>query len=379
MYSNIKFFPNLNSLRFFAALFVLIHHGEVIRAKNSFQTFNDYSFFQNGGNAVKFFFVLSGFLITYLLLREKKQTKNINIQSFYFKRVVRIWPLYFLLVAIGALLLPYIFGILNINYDFPYTFSETWYLFLLFIPSMVTFRYGSHLLEPLWSIGVEEWFYIIWAPLFKWINKPLLFIGGIILLKLSLLLAIKLDWIIDATWIHLIKTYSFESMAIGGLGAYFLYHTPIDINKAYIKYKFANILLLCFTTSYLVLSNTLIPYINGLIISDMVFNSIVLNFLFLHLILYCGVILSKDHWLNGKWLNLGGEISYGIYMYHMLVIFVCIHFFKNTLLALPTYLNFILFYTFVIGGTLLISYLSKRIFEDFFIKYKNKFDRNIQH
>ena len=377
MYSDIKFFPNLNSLRFFATLLVLVHHGEVIRAKNSFQAWNEYSFFQNGTNAVKFFFVLSGFLITYLLLKEKKETNKVNILSFYFKRVVRIWPLYFLLVVVGAVLLPYLFDVLQINYLFPYTINETWYFFLLFLPSLVTFKYGSHLLEPLWSIGVEEWFYIIWAPLFKWINKPLIFIGSIIFLKLFLLIAINADWITNSTVIHIIKTYSFEAMAIGGLGAYFLYKTNIDLHQLFTKFKIVNYLLLACTISYLLLGSQINPYLNKSMVSDIAFNSLFVNMLFLHSIIYCGVILSKENWLNNKWLNLGGEISYGIYMYHMLVIFMCIHFLKNTLLSLPGYLSFILFYCLVLAGTLVTAYISKKVFEDFFIKYKNKFDKRL--
>src|SRR5690606_9574635 len=97
MYSNISFFPNLNALRFFAALLVIFHHGEVIRAKYGFLSFETTSFFMNGGSAVKFFFVLSGFLITYLLLKEKKERK-VHIGYFYARRILRIWPLYFLLV-----------------------------------------------------------------------------------------------------------------------------------------------------------------------------------------------------------------------------------------------------------------------------------------
>ncbi|MGN0001878.1 MAG: acyltransferase family protein [Sphingobacterium composti] len=378
MYGNIKFFPNLNSLRFFAAILVLIHHGEVIREKNSFLSFADWSFFQNGGSAVRFFFILSGFLITYLLLKEKVSTQKINIKSFYFKRVVRIWPLYFLLVAIGVIILPQLFQILHINYAFPYSVNETWWMFLLFVPSLVTFRYGSHLLEPLWSIGVEEWFYIIWAPLFKWFKTPLIFIYSIIVSKIFLLFAIHINLIENETIVHLIKTYSFESMAIGGLGAYFIFHTKLNLQQVYSKYKTTNFLLITATFIYLFLNKNIAPFINEYIFTDLLFNQIVINILFLNIIIYCGVILSKKHWLNNKWLNIGGEISYGIYMYHMLVIFVCIHFLKNLLLPLNPYVSFICFYAFVIGGTITISYLSKRIFEDFFIKYKNRFDKTIQ-
>lgn len=372
MYNNIAFFPNINALRFFAALLVIFHHGEVIRAKNTFQAYNDYSFFLNGGNAVKFFFVLSGFLITYLLLKERQQTKQINISSFYFRRVIRIWPLYFLLVIIGTLLLPIAFNILNINYTFPYSINETWYLFLLFIPSLVTMKYGSSLLEPLWSIGVEEWFYVIWAPLFKWIKKPLVLILGILALKLILITCVYLNIIESPLAVHFIKTYSFESMAIGGLGAYFLFHTKINIKEVYKKYKWINYSLLLATITYLFANNYLSPMIHSTLITGLSFNFFVLNILFLNIIVFCAIELSNTSWLNKKWLNFGGEISYGIYMYHMLVIFVCIHFLKNTLLTFSPFISFVAFYAFVITGTIIVSYISKECFEDFFMRFKNK-------
>ena len=82
MYSDIRHFKGLNALRFFAAYLVLIHHLEQIRLKNSLFNFKEYSFFNNGGLAVSFFFVLSGFLITYLLLKEFDERGLINIKYF---------------------------------------------------------------------------------------------------------------------------------------------------------------------------------------------------------------------------------------------------------------------------------------------------------
>ena len=68
MYKRIKYFEGLSALRFFAAYFVVLHHAEQIRRKYEMVHLKDYSFFNNGSIAVTFFFVLSVFLITYLLL-----------------------------------------------------------------------------------------------------------------------------------------------------------------------------------------------------------------------------------------------------------------------------------------------------------------------
>ena len=103
-YKNIKHFEGLNALRFFAAFLVVIHHAEAVRKKNGLFNLDWLSFFKNGGNAVTFFFVLSGFLITYLLLKEDNQTGETSIKTFYLKRTLRIWPLYFLMFFVVHLL-----------------------------------------------------------------------------------------------------------------------------------------------------------------------------------------------------------------------------------------------------------------------------------
>lgn len=164
MYKNIAYFKGLNALRFFAASLVVLHHTATIGKKDGLFDLCDWGLFRNGANAVNFFFVLSGFLITFLLLKEHDQTGTISIKQFYLRRVRRIWPLYFLLIIIGTLLLPLAFGLVGIDYQMPYTLSQTWYYFLFFFPILVLFHYGHHFLEPLWSIGVRKCFTFYGLP-----------------------------------------------------------------------------------------------------------------------------------------------------------------------------------------------------------------------
>ena len=103
------YFSGLNGLRFFAALAVIITHIELIKEQMEFPGLHSKNkiVFELGGLGVVFFFVLSGFLITYLLLKEKEQTGTINVKKFYLRRILRIWPLYFLIVALGFFVLPH--------------------------------------------------------------------------------------------------------------------------------------------------------------------------------------------------------------------------------------------------------------------------------
>jgi peptidoglycan/LPS O-acetylase OafA/YrhL len=151
-------FSGLNALRFFAAYFVLLHHGETIRHKFGLPNFEGYSFFQNGALAVSFFFVLSGFLITYLLLTEIQKTGDVSLKKFYWRRVLRIFPLYYLLVIIGLIIIPVLLHFINYPNTQPYDTATGGVLFLFFLSFVVNSAFGSHLLEPLWSIGVEEYF-----------------------------------------------------------------------------------------------------------------------------------------------------------------------------------------------------------------------------
>src|ERR1700733_3711907 len=91
------FFPNLDGLRFFAFLSVFSAHciGFMGFSSSSKIYVAAVHFLSHGDLGVNFFFVLSGFLITYLLLQELKSENRINIPFFYVRRILRIWPLYF--------------------------------------------------------------------------------------------------------------------------------------------------------------------------------------------------------------------------------------------------------------------------------------------
>lgn len=104
-------FPGLNGLRFIAALSVIIGHVELIKLDYGIYNFkNTIPFYTNtaGHLGVVLFFVLSGFLITYLLLVEKDKYGKVAVKKFYIRRVLRIWPLYFLILVIVFLLFPLI-------------------------------------------------------------------------------------------------------------------------------------------------------------------------------------------------------------------------------------------------------------------------------
>ena len=371
-YKNIIVFQGLNSLRFIAAFLVVIHHCETIKKKNGIENFQWFGLFRNGGNAVTFFFVLSGFLITYLLLKESDKTGTVNVKRFYLKRILRIWPLYFLLVFIGTIALPYGFQLLNINYEMPYTLGQTWFYFLFFLPGLVTFYFGHHFLEPLWSVGVEEVFYLTWAPLLKICkNKILVLLITVTALKI-LLSILGYYFVSNELFNYIVNTFKFEAMAIGGLGAYFIYTKGSLFTQLPIfKIPFQVILFLHLLVYIIFYSNIDNVYWNVLF-NTPILSSVVIDLLFLYLIVCVAVIENSIIKLRSKIFSFLGEISYGIYMFHMLAIFITIHFLKKYLVHMNPFTSHFLFYTTVIIITIGVASLSKYLFEDFFLNIKKK-------
>ncbi|MCX6256393.1 MAG: acyltransferase [Bacteroidia bacterium] len=151
-------FHSIDAFRFFAFLKVFISHfpydldNPVIKFLK-----------QGGGIGVAFFFVLSGFLITYILVNEKFHTGKINAKSFFLRRILRIWPIYFLLLLFLYLVPNWI--LTNIGYigsgyhcDWFYSFSFTENYRMIYLDAMP----GIVPLGVIWSLCIEEHFYILW-------------------------------------------------------------------------------------------------------------------------------------------------------------------------------------------------------------------------
>lgn len=371
----VSYFNGLNALRFFAASLVVFHHAEQIRSKSGLFNLKSFSFFNNGGIAVAFFFILSGFLITYLLLKERSSSGVISIKKFYYRRILRIWPLYYLLVFLGTLLIPFLISYLNISYEMPYTFSEVILFFVFFAPFMVTFIFGHHLLEPLWSIGVEEIFYIFWAPLLNYVNLSVAKISVFIIVFKFLLVWFSPYFIENELYFQLLGKLQFESMAVGALGAVWVFNYQEQLRSSiFIFHRLSQIILMSFITIRIVFFDYLISNVNvfAFIQGTFIFN-LAVNFLFLWLIL--NVSLNKDSLIkfNSRVFNFLGDISYGIYMYHMLVIFTIMLVLKDYLIRINEISATILFYFLVFSGTIFVSYVSKQYFENYFIKLKSKY------
>jgi len=149
--------PELDVLRLFAFLFVFFVHRLDLAPIDSHEYYWAFHLSLLGNYGVPLFFFLSAFLITELLIREQDIFGQINIKSFYLRRILRIWPLYFTFFFIMVLLTSTttVFGSpipreTQIAFTF---FSGNW---------NITFnQWQSYCINPLWSVSVEEQLYII--------------------------------------------------------------------------------------------------------------------------------------------------------------------------------------------------------------------------
>jgi peptidoglycan/LPS O-acetylase OafA/YrhL len=155
---NLNFYyrPELDALRFFAFLATFIFHRMDYVPTSPQDSPWLWNFSTAGAFGVPVFFLLSAFLITELLTREQRKTGTINIRSFYVRRILRIWPLYFA-AFIGLCLLNIVVPGVGSNDPL------AWLAFSLFAGNWYVTIKGwiAGPIDPLWSISVEEQFYLI--------------------------------------------------------------------------------------------------------------------------------------------------------------------------------------------------------------------------
>jgi peptidoglycan/LPS O-acetylase OafA/YrhL len=162
------FFPIWMGLDFFAFYPFFSTNHAAIKTTAIYKVVK-YRLFGNGNLGVNFFFVLSGFLITYLLLSEQKNFRRIHLGNFYIKRALRIWPLFYFCGFFGFILFPIFKKAMGFSPD--EKANPVFYLF--FINNFDFLKHGadSSVLSILWSVAIEEQFYLIWPVFLMLVNR----------------------------------------------------------------------------------------------------------------------------------------------------------------------------------------------------------------
>ncbi len=345
---------NLDTFRAIAAIVVMIGHIELFRNKNFGLSIFDS--IPSGHTAVMMFFVISGFLITYLLTKEKNRYGSISLKDFYLRRVLRILPLYYLIILISYFLFENAPDVKTIAFA------------VGLLPNV------SHALEcgwavspQIWSIGVENLFYIFFPLIMLFVpNKRML----LLLLIMTVGLAI-LPHAIDFVNVRTIQNESlahfnqkfffcnkFDSLLIGCMAGFAFAENHKLLKIIYNKWLFWG----CAIAAIVMWGGN---------IETKHFNDELMSVLFAVVILSVCTNTQLNITFENRVTKFLGRISYGIYMYHWIILLLA---FKILPLE-GTAIYAVVLYAVVITATIIVAWLSYETYEKFFLNLKQRFER----
>lgn len=352
--------PNLTTLRFCLATFVVLYHVPQFSYNRGFPSFSDWAVFQKGQEAVWAFFALSGFLIIRQLYQEKVITQKVSLGNFYRNRILRIFPLYYLILIFGFFYYKLLLPQMGIPDESNYPLGLGILLGASFFANVLASFHPGGIIEILWSISIEEQFYLLIAPLIWFLptKRMLGFFGVFTLLYFGIFHSDLIPWLKKFQMLF----YYFSMSGILAI-----------ISIKYPKFQFPNGI-------RLIILGLFILYFTTNIFSNLTYSI----YQFTSVILIPSAIWALSQqpipWMENTLLNYFGKISYGIYMYHPILMnaigFVFLRWINPELM--PSLLFIVLYNVFVLGATLLISHFSYQYFEKYFLKKKNSFRKLLE-
>lgn len=347
----LSYYKNLDGLRGIAAFSVLIFHffENPYLTADVFQLETVRKFTEVLQHGVTLFFVLSGFVITRILLNSKSSNKY--FYTFYRRRILRIFPLYYLYLIVFYYIYPFIQRG-QINMEFSLQLPVYFYLQNMGWLTGLESNGPGHF----WSLAVEEHFYLIWPIVVYFL--PYQRIKPVVIALLIFSIPLKIFFINSSIDINYNSFSRFDSILIGCLIAIIEkdnnYALP-NIKRSTILYALA---VLFFTGAIIYFFQVQIPTLKGGI------KHLILG-LFFGIVILSLVSNSEKGQLN-KFLNRSvtqylGKISYGLYVWHMLALSIIGHFSIGF-----SVLNLIL----TIVLTTILAHVSYFYFEKYFINLK---------
>ena len=306
-------YPSLNGLRAISILLVILYHLNLVdNAFSSLKQFNWLlpftSFLFDGQLGVNVFFVISGFLITSLLLQEEQRTFTISLKKFFIRRTIRIFPAFYFLLLVYLVL--QVCGYIYINKSswltaFTYTKYFNWQLEW----------FTAHA----WSLSIEEHFYILWPLVFLLgpkirKNVTIAFIIMVPIVRIYLFLY-------PVSWMNELTIFTrIDAIATGCLFALYKDEIIEKISQYWNRVFYLSALCLFFLRSFPIVASKV--HLGFLFIPLGRTHGTIANFT-IGLIMMYSVFGPKGLWfkfLNLKVLNYIGILSYSIYLWQQLFI-----------------------------------------------------------
>jgi peptidoglycan/LPS O-acetylase OafA/YrhL len=358
-------FQNLDGLRFIAFLCVFISHcffpsNPIVKDSSLYKGILFFVGDSHWGNVgLYIFFSMSGFLITYLLIHEHKAYGKIFVVSFYLRRILRIWPLYFLLLAVCFFVYPYFSG-----YQTP---IATRWAYTFFYANFNVIENGFDVggIGHLWAISVEEQFYLL-LPL-SMLLVPIRYMHYLFGVIIVGSLTFRLVHYQEATVLFHHSLSAAFDISIGGLAAWLMYFNESARN---LIARLSKTIIVCMYTIF-----------SGLILfQDYIFSGsqLVLS-LFLFQMFAAFVLIEQNYASHSffkvgqsRWLTFLGKYAYGFFCYHIL----CIRatsavFYKFEFNGVVSELILVPLFSLLL--TLAVAITSYHLFEIHFLKLKKPF------
>lgn len=354
------YYPALDGLRGVAILLVVFLHNF---------GFMNYFFF--GWLGVDLFFVLSGFLITEILLNTIYKPNF--LRNFYMRRVLRIFPLFYLTLIVCLLILP---TIKSLNLEAGYYTNNQFWLWTYLQNWLFVFKepYGDKILLHTWSLAVEEQFYLVWPFIILLIRKPKRLLAVATLILFAVIISRYAIWIYKIEDLAYGSLYTFtriDGLCIGSILALLMRTNPGFLKK----YTTLIVLLMAAINFGFYFINTqqsvTLPYLAfvGYTTFAVLFGILVYEAV-------TGESKIIQFLLNNYILKFFGRISYGLYVYHWPVYILLFPYFRDLILN-KTNINYLVAETgsgiIVTTAAVLLSLLSYRYFEKPFLQLKNKY------
>jgi peptidoglycan/LPS O-acetylase OafA/YrhL len=374
------FFPNLNGLRFVAFFAVFVNHAvNSLDYKNNSSNFNyiKKNFLQNGDLGVDFFFVLSGFLITYLLLKEIEISGTINLRNFYMRRVLRIWPLYFFIVGLCLFVLPFLQNRLPFNFPLDVSIKDINPLFYLTFAGNFDYLYNginNVLIGILWSVSIEEQFYLFWPVILFFIPVKYLLHSFILIVICSIGFRYFHSYGGNAMIINYHSLSCVTYLAFGAIIAYLSTKSRfVDRVKRMPRY----LIILIYVNAFMLLPYRIYIWKFGF------YYLAVASVLPVLLAAFFAFVIVEQNYAQHSFYKIGrlkfisslGKYTYGMYCYHMIVFFIIMLLFHSlgfNVVGMNKYV-FISIVVVSITSTIIISKISFDYFESKILRIKDKF------
>jgi len=353
------YFGNVDSLRFFAFLWVFLYHIEV--PWGHFWTIHI-----NGFVGVELFFVISSFLLTRLLVLEYRKSGGVSLKKYFMRRILRIWPLYFtfiiVMIAISEATHPGSVSTISVVRLFTFT-DNLWASLTGWTTDIVGVAH-------LWTISLEEQYYLLLPfiiPALAKLPKRAVLIAGftvIVILCLMRLAAVVYGMHAPFIWASPIQCDGFVLGTMLGLGVFDDWLAKVP--------SWAEIVVGLFITGVTFLLPPIAPLSYGDVIRYTMYGVA-------FVLILDAVITSKSPVmsavLGNKVLAYLGKISFGLYVFHFIVTRECMGRIGPLLGGIENFspLKSIAFVVFAAGLTILISWLSYELFEKRFLRLKERF------